>query len=307
MTNVGLISGTMLLTFITSTVSHAIEFENVRLLTGSGLLIGTNGCSDSYYLCDLNSLYYEFGIDFESRNLALSSSLLIANDFEAQSEKVQNRQDFNIKSLNIIPKYQYPLDPKSRLDFGIGLSLWKDKQYGNSNSEHVASSAYIMLAYDRHLNLLDLNISANVKYFPNFNSSDFDMLLLGVSFSKSVIQQQITTAIENNQVERNIDYLQVISETLYFDDSLSLLTDSHDLTQFFDGDYFVVYGYRSYNEDIIVSIERARRVESALKQLYPNSKIDIINMSYTVPYSAKNNSKGYEKERRVVIKAYRRK
>lgn len=307
MINIGLISVAILLTCITSTVSHAIELENVRLSTGSGFLIGTNACSETYFQCDLNSLYYEFGIDFESRNLALSNSLLFANDFEARSEKAQNRQDFNIKSLNIIPKYKYPLGPKSRLDFGIGLSLWKDKQYGNSNSEHIGSSAYLMLAYDRHVNFLGLNINSSVKYFPNFNGSDFDMLLLGVSFSKSVIQRQIKTDIAKSQVESSIDYQQVISETLYFDDSLSQLTASHDLTQFYDGDYFVVYGYRSYNEDIIVSIDRARRVESALKKLYPNSKVDIVNMSYTVPYSAKNNSNGYQEERRVVIKVYRQK
>ncbi|TMX47433.1 hypothetical protein [Vibrio sp. Hep-1b-8] len=303
MTNIGSISCVML--FIISTISYAIELEDVRLSAGSGLLIGTDGCSESYYQCDLNSIYYEFGIDFESHNLALGSSILIANDFEAQSEKTQNRQDFNIKSLNTVTKYKYPLGHDSRLDFGIGLSIWKDKQYGISDSEHVGSSAYLMLAYERYVNLLDLNVSSSVKYFPNFYGLDFDMLLLGVSFSKSQIQRRIKNAIENSQDKSNIDYQQVVSTTLYFDESSSLLTSSHNLTQFLDGDYFVVYGYRSYNEDIIVSIDRARRVESALKELYPNSKIDIINMSYTVPYSAKSNGDGYQEERRVIIKSYR--
>lgn len=282
---------------------YASPSGDVSVGIGIGSLYSDNICNESFYACGESAVTYELFSELDIDPYSLRANYFRFSPLSADGYAVRDEKKITVSALSIVPYYRFDLSESINLKLGAGISLWHDQKFGSYFGESVVQSIII----EKSMSTLDLGISFKIDFYPNFYKSSTDIFVFGVQLhqkisSYSLVNNGIDSSILSKSFDRYIEQKEII---LYYSDGSSEVLDQQLLYDFNDGDYFVVYGYRTYSEDIIISIDRARNVESILKSKYPNSKIDVVNMSAYQPLSDSYDNRGIDQERRVKVKVFK--
>ncbi|MCG9649976.1 hypothetical protein [Vibrio brasiliensis] len=292
------------LTFHSATLSSELQWVDYQFGFGYGISHSDNICDDTFYKCDnrINSydLYYEMMLP----SVSIRSSLIKVDDLSYVFSDTNTNGDINHFSVELSPYYKIILGESYDVKLGLGANIWEDKKYGS----YLGLSFVNSLVVEKYFEKYDVGLSFSLSYYPNYYNSSSDFMKFGMqvfkrNYERDNVVNQNLYSVDNYDHERSL----IDEVVFYFDDGSIEINNEIKLDDFENGDYMVVYGYRSYNENIIISIERARVVQRILMDNFPDSKVEIVNMSYNTPTSHPYSIDGLDSERRVVIRAYKKK
>ncbi|MCZ4294425.1 hypothetical protein [Vibrio sinaloensis] len=283
--------------------SYGFSSNDAKFGLGVGGLFSENICNIKEYTCERTAVSYELfsELDFNPYSIRASFSnfeaLVAYNYLSSEVSKI------TIRSLGIVPYYNISLSQSLYLKLGIGVSMWRDDKYETYFGESIIQSFII----EKSIDGFDFGIAFKIDFYPNYYKSSSDLLVAGIQINTgfSSSSEYVDASHSLAVIDSPASYAEEQTITIYFTDNSSEVTNAQALYEFDDGDYFVVFGYRADSERIITSIERARNIERILKSRYPNSKIDVINMSDHHPLSDSYPNKNIEQERRVKLKVFK--
>lgn len=290
----------LLLCFI-SFQSQATDEWSLNAGIGLGSLYSKNICNTHEYQCERNAETYEVFSEFVMHRYSIRANYFNFERLSVDRRTASDDKQLDIRSLSLVPYYTFDLTKSTNLKFGAGLSIWHDHKYGSYFGESVVQSIVV----DKTLDSLGFGVSFKIDFYPNFYKSSTDILAFSLQLYRSFADNPVITNTPQQVEASPVRYIEDKVITLSFDDNSSDVTDERLFDDFEDGNYFVIYGYRTHSENIITSIDRARKVERILMSQYPNSRIDVINMSDHHPLSDSYLDEGVAQERRVRVKIFK--
>lgn len=290
----------LLLCFI-SFHSQATDEWSVNAGIGLGSLYSKNICNTNEFQCERIAETYEVFSELVMPRYSIRANYFNFEKLSVDRRTASDDKQLDIRSLSIVPYYTFDLTKSTNLKFGAGLSIWHDHKYGSYFGESVVQSIVV----DKTLDSLGFGVSLKIDFYPNFYKSSTDILVFGIQLYRRFADNPMAINSSRQAEGLPVRYIEDKVITLSFGDNSSDVTDEQLFDDFEDGNYFVIYGYRTHSENIITSIDRARKVERILMSRYPNSKIDVINMSDHHPLSDSYLDEGVAQERRVRLKIFK--
>lgn len=290
------------LAYHSATLSEDVLDFDYQYGLGYGLSYSDNVCDNVYYKCDswFNSYNVYYEMIFPS--LSIRSSLFKIDDLSYNVNDGNIGGNINHLSLELLPTYNLEFNDGYSFKLGLGANIWKDDMYDS----HLGISFVNSVIFEKYFKRHGFGLGFNINYYPNHYNSSSDLFSFGFQIFKLSDSWGQVVNHHSSSVENYDKYLISDKVVLYFDNGSTEIKSKNKIDSFENGDYIVIYGYRSYNEDIIVSIQRARVVQDLLMEKYPDSRVEVVNMSYSSPDSYPYSIDGIESERRVVIISYNR-
>lgn len=300
-----------------SNLVTAIELDSVNIGLGLGVLYSNNLCDDSISHCENNEPVFEIQTSADFGKFTFSGSIIKSKSFSVINEK-DEMTSFSFENVSLTPKYNIDLGNDFSLYLGAGGTIWKDPNYGRHQGEHIGTSIHYSLGLTRYFKSKNSAFSLNFGVYPNYLGTSSDLLLINLLISKPVWERNTTKLLIRNTKTSKIPQDNVINSVqdninneLTMNRSVILFNFNStqiekpkevakELDSYRDGDVFLIYGHRSFDEDIIISIERTKKIRDILSEKFPNSDISIINMSRNSPLSSAKEE--VAEERRVIVK-----
>ncbi|MEF1285799.1 hypothetical protein QTN94_18190 [Vibrio sp. M250220] len=294
-----------------------VELDSIDIGLGLGVVYSGNLCDNSIIQCKNSEPALELQTSFNFGDFIVSGSIVKSEEFYAKNEKNENHT-FSFENLSLTPKYAIDLNDHLSLYLGAGGTIWKDLSYGKYQKEHIGTSIHYSFGLTRYLTYKNSALHLNLSVYPNYLGTSSDLLFLNLVISKpmwesntqktlvrssKIFQKPQTNAINIFQKNTYNELKENNSIILFNFNSTQIEKPKQvdkELDSYQDGDKFLIYGHRSFDEDIIISIERAKKIRDILLKKFPNSEISIINISRNSPLSSAE--EGVAEERRVIVK-----